>query len=106
VMVEKYAGHPIPLPEGTRIESVKVDGISAEWIHPPGADAERAVLFLHGGAYILGSLKSHRDENLVFSLPAQLWPRVYPSFTFCGVIISVSMNGTRGSVVRPVCGVC
>lgn len=61
VMVEIYAGHPIPLPEGTRVESVKVDGIPAEWIYPPGADAERAVLFLHGGAYILGSLKSHRD---------------------------------------------
>jgi hypothetical protein len=61
VMVENYAGHPIPLPEGTRVESVKVDGIPAEWIYPPGADAERAVLFLHGGAYILGSLKSHRD---------------------------------------------
>lgn len=41
VMVEKYAGHPIPLPEGTRVESVKVDGISAEWIYPPDADAER-----------------------------------------------------------------
>ena len=61
VMVEKYAGYPIPLREGTRVESVKVDGIPAEWIYPPGADAERAVLFLHGGAYILGSLKSHRD---------------------------------------------
>src|SRR5438105_7830239 len=61
VMVEKYAGHPVPLPEGTRIESVKVDGIPAEWIYPPGADAEHAVLFLHGGFYILGSLKSHRD---------------------------------------------
>jgi monoterpene epsilon-lactone hydrolase len=31
-MIEKYAGHPIPLPEGTRVESVNVDGIPAEWI--------------------------------------------------------------------------
>ena len=57
VIVEKYAGHPIPLPEGTRVESVKVDGIPAEWIYPPDTDVKRAVLFLHGGAYIVGSLK-------------------------------------------------
>jgi monoterpene epsilon-lactone hydrolase len=60
-MIEKYAGHPIPLPEGTRVESVKVDDIPAEWTYPPSADAERAILFLHGGAYIMGSLESHRD---------------------------------------------
>jgi len=28
-MVKKYAGHPIPLPEGTRVDSVKVDDISS-----------------------------------------------------------------------------
>ena len=61
VLAESYVGHPIPLPEGTRVESVDVDGIPAEWIYPPDADPERVVLFLHGGAYMLGSLTSHRD---------------------------------------------
>jgi epsilon-lactone hydrolase len=61
VLVENYVGHPIPLPEGTRVESVDVDGIPASWIYPPDADAERVVLYFHGGAYILGSLTSHRD---------------------------------------------
>jgi monoterpene epsilon-lactone hydrolase len=61
LLIENYIGHPVPLPERTRVESVDVDGISAEWIHPPDADAERVVLYLHGGGYILGSLKSHRD---------------------------------------------
>jgi monoterpene epsilon-lactone hydrolase len=61
VLAESYVGHPIPLPEGTRVESVDVDGIPASWIYPPGADAERVVLYLHGGAYMLGSLTSHRD---------------------------------------------
>lgn len=59
--LENYVGHPVPLPEGTRVESVDVDGIPASWICPPDADAERVVLYFHGGAYILGSLKSHRD---------------------------------------------
>jgi hypothetical protein len=40
---------------------VDIDGIPAEWIYTPDADVERVVLYLHGGAYIIGSLKSHRD---------------------------------------------
>jgi epsilon-lactone hydrolase len=60
VLVENYVGHPVPLPEGTRVESVDVDGIPASWICPPDADAERVVLYFHGGCYILGSLTSHR----------------------------------------------
>jgi acetyl esterase/lipase len=61
LLVENYLGHPIPLPEGTHVESVNVNGIPAEWISSPDADAERVVLYLHGGAYRLGSLKSYRD---------------------------------------------
>jgi monoterpene epsilon-lactone hydrolase len=61
LLVENYTGYPVPLPEGTRVEAVDVDGIPAAWIRPPDADAERVVLYLHGGGYILGSLKSHRD---------------------------------------------
>ena len=61
VLLETYVGHPIPLPEGTRVESVDVDGIPAAWIYPPDAQTERVVLYLHGGFYILGSPKSHRD---------------------------------------------
>lgn len=59
--IETYVGHPLALPEGTRVESVDVDGIPAEWISPAGADQERVVLFFHGGAYVLGSLTSHRE---------------------------------------------
>jgi len=40
---------------------VDVDGIPAAWIYPPDAQTERVVLYLHGGFYILGSLKSYRD---------------------------------------------
>jgi epsilon-lactone hydrolase len=60
VLVENYVGHPVPLLEGTRVESVDVDGIPASWIYPPDTDEERVVLYIHGGAYILGSLTSHR----------------------------------------------
>ena len=32
----------------------------AEWSTTPGADASRAVLYLHGGGYMAGSIVSHR----------------------------------------------
>jgi epsilon-lactone hydrolase len=35
-------------------------GVPAEWTRTPAAETERVVLFLHGGGYVSGSLKSHR----------------------------------------------
>ncbi len=61
LLVENYVGHPVPLPENTHVEQVNVGGIPAEWISTSNADTERVLLYLHGGAYVLGSLKSHRD---------------------------------------------
>jgi acetyl esterase/lipase len=58
--IETYVGHPLALPEGTRVESVDVDGIPAEWISPAGADQERVVLFFHGGVCPLFAA-SHRE---------------------------------------------
>ena len=43
-----------------KCEGVSADGVSAEWIHPPGREPRRAVLFLHGGSFVSGSIASHR----------------------------------------------
>jgi monoterpene epsilon-lactone hydrolase len=42
------------------VEKVSANGVPAEWTSAPGADASRAVLYLHGGGYVIGSLDSHR----------------------------------------------
>ena len=42
------------------IESVEENGIRAEWSSTPHADPACAILFLHGGGYVSGSLDSHR----------------------------------------------
>jgi monoterpene epsilon-lactone hydrolase len=42
-------------------ESVSAGGVKAEWVTAPGADAGRAVLYLHGGGYVIGSINTHRD---------------------------------------------
>lgn len=42
------------------VEPITVNDVPAEWTTAPGADPARAVLYLHGGGYVAGSLDSHR----------------------------------------------
>ncbi|KQQ06702.1 alpha/beta hydrolase [Methylobacterium sp. Leaf121] len=48
------------LPPDVRVEPIDAHGVPAEWTSTPTADGERVILFLHGGGYVSGSLKSHR----------------------------------------------
>lgn len=43
------------------LEPVTAAGRPAEWIAAPGASRERAILYLHGGGYAIGSIDTHRD---------------------------------------------
>lgn len=42
-------------------ENVTVAGRAAEWVRAPGSQAGRAILYLHGGGYVMGSLTTHRS---------------------------------------------
>ncbi len=42
------------------ITPVDVDGIPGEWVQAAGARSDRRLLYLHGGAFRVGSPKSHR----------------------------------------------
>ena len=48
------------LPEGLTVELLDIAGLPAELLTPKGADATRALLYLHGGGYCVGSPTSHR----------------------------------------------
>jgi len=39
---------------------VDVEGIHGEWVVAPGADTRRRMLYIHGGAWVMGSPLSHR----------------------------------------------
>ncbi|TCR64243.1 acetyl esterase/lipase [Bosea sp. BK604] len=41
-------------------EQVRIGPCDAEWSLAPGSDASKVLLFLHGGGYCSGSIKSHR----------------------------------------------
>jgi monoterpene epsilon-lactone hydrolase len=48
------------LPPSTTVEPVTADERPAEWIRPAGARVDAALLYLHGGGYVIGSPRSHR----------------------------------------------
>lgn len=50
----------LPVEADVKCEPVKIGGMKAEWISAPGADAGRAILYLHGGGYVIGSINTHR----------------------------------------------
>lgn len=53
--------HMFPPHTGVSTSPAAIGGMRAEWIHPENADRDRAILFLHGGGYMVGSIDSHRD---------------------------------------------
>ena len=46
---------------------VDAGGVKAEWVIAPGADSRRRTLYIHGGAWMMGSPRSHRTITTRFS---------------------------------------
>jgi epsilon-lactone hydrolase len=52
------AGRIHPVPDDVLVTEVNAGGVPAHWLTAPGTDADRVLLFLHGGGFELGSLRS------------------------------------------------
>lgn len=52
-------GRSIPLPDGCEVEPISAGGVPAQRITPRGADRGAAILYLHGGGYVIGSAATH-----------------------------------------------
>ena len=48
-----------PLSADSRTENLEIGGMPAQLLIPPDAEPGRALLFLHGGGYVYGSIASH-----------------------------------------------
>jgi acetyl esterase/lipase len=68
-LAERLGGAP-----DAACEKVDAGGVPAEWVAAPGIDAQRAVLYLHGGGYAIGSIKTHR--RLAYDISAASSARV------------------------------
>jgi monoterpene epsilon-lactone hydrolase len=53
-------GRAFGLPADVTVQKVSANGVKAEWTSTPGADPASAILYLHGGGYVICSLDSHR----------------------------------------------
>jgi monoterpene epsilon-lactone hydrolase len=52
------AGRPHPVPDDVPVTDVTAGGVPAHWLAAPGTDAGRVLLFLHGGGFEFGSVRS------------------------------------------------
>jgi epsilon-lactone hydrolase len=55
------------------VEPVTANGVRAEWTSTPQADRDAALLYVHGGGYVIGSLDSHRHLVSEAGRAAKAW---------------------------------
>jgi acetyl esterase/lipase len=56
-----FTGSPLGAEElGVDINATDANGVAAEWVIAPGASHDRRLLYIHGGAFAIGSPTSHR----------------------------------------------
>ena len=68
--LEKGARY-LPMPRHVVVEQTRIGEIPAEWLRPRGLKARRIVLYLHGGAYTMGSCATHRALASRIAVAAQ-----------------------------------
>jgi epsilon-lactone hydrolase len=80
-------GREYGVPADVSVEPVSANGVRAEWISTPGAADDAAILYLHGGGYVIGSLDSHRHLVAEAGREAGCWAlaldyRLAPEYPF------------------------
>jgi acetyl esterase/lipase len=67
-LLRNYINNLFPNDETqTRFSPVNAAGVAAEWVLAPDVDCRRRMLYIHGGAYNMGSPISHRRITSKFS---------------------------------------
>jgi epsilon-lactone hydrolase len=61
------------VPADITIEKVTAGGVPAEWTFTANDGKDAALLYLHGGGYVIGSLDSHRHLVAEAGRAAQCW---------------------------------
>jgi monoterpene epsilon-lactone hydrolase len=59
IRIEKMAGISKP-PKKVQVVPVDAGSVPSEWLIPPHASQDRALMYIHGGAWFMGSTKTHR----------------------------------------------
>jgi epsilon-lactone hydrolase len=64
-------GKMAKIPNGVSFEKTSCDGVPAEWAVPNNLMTRGVVLYLHGGAYAMGSIASHRSLSANIALASK-----------------------------------
>nr|WP_231970898.1 alpha/beta hydrolase [Mycobacterium sp. E3198] len=59
--VDGLAGLMPQFNHSARIEPIRLENCAAEWVRAPGVSPKRAILYLHGGAFLTCGLNTHRS---------------------------------------------
>lgn len=58
---EKIAGTFLIRATGVEVEQTQIAGVDVDWLRPKNARKDKVLLYLHGGAYVMGSPRTHRQ---------------------------------------------
>src|SRR5690349_3638764 len=68
--IQEIAARATRIPAGVAVTGEDLGGVGSELIAGDGADQARTILYLHGGAYVGGSLHTHRGVAAQIALGA------------------------------------
>jgi monoterpene epsilon-lactone hydrolase len=54
------ARRAIRVPRNVCLQAISANGVPSDWLEPDNATPGRAILYLHGGGYVIGSPTTHR----------------------------------------------
>jgi len=58
---EEMMSNFYPLPEGIETEDIEASGVAATWFSHGDSNAERVILYVHGGGFMWGSPRTHGE---------------------------------------------
>jgi acetyl esterase/lipase len=58
---ERIAGAFLVRAMGVAVEQTQIAGVDVDWLRPKNAREDKVLLYLHGGAYVIGSPRTHRQ---------------------------------------------
>ena len=58
-------------PSNVEKQAISLGELNAEWLHPANARGDRAILYLHGGAFTMGSMLDGRNLAALIALACQ-----------------------------------
>jgi monoterpene epsilon-lactone hydrolase len=70
---EVLAARSTPVPDEVKWEPVTAGQVACEWVHGPTNRGGQAVMYIHGGGYVFGSVATYRELIGRLSLAAGMW---------------------------------